>query len=111
MPRENKINARKRNRLLRETGVVVLGEAYLQHATINATHVSPSAHRYQFPKIKKSESSGTLIGKKIVVRGYRASREQLAIGCDACPRKHNPKSMSSLSAATFLASLTDDAHR
>ncbi len=87
MPRENKIQSRKRNRLLRATGAVLPTFDYLEHKTVKATHVSESGHRYQFKRVREKDV-GDLVGQTIEIGGYRASREQLALGCDGCPRRH-----------------------
>ena len=91
MPRESKISARKRNRHLRDTGAILPKFQYLEHTNVKVTHVSGSGHRYEFPRKRKKEN---LVGKRIQVRGYRASRDQLAVGCDRCPRRHSDKSWS-----------------
>ena len=93
MPREKKIQARKKHRLLRETGAVIPIIAMVEHTAVNATHITPSGHRFQLPRVRLSRGE-TLVGSTIDVRGYRASRDQLAVGCDGCTRKHKMESKS-----------------
>ena len=91
--------------------MVIHGHADLEYATVGATHVSSSGHRFQFSRVKKSDPPGGLVGKTIEVKGYRSSREQLAIGCDACPRRHNVKSGYAVFFAPPRALLTGDLRR